>query len=484
MFLLARQLHPHRALHGTRQQHRIGAHIVGAVAAIAASSLHADDFDAVFGALQQPGQVGAQQVRVLCAGPHADQPFSEIGQCAGGADRGMQLVRPQVTAAKALAGIGNAAIDITLVQHGALHTRVVADGLGDIAEVRQLGGKGLPADFQVMGGANGLFLALGHHADKVADDHHRDHAGHVGDGGFIDRQQAVADEVTAVVAGVGWADDPAVQHVGQAHVMHVGQLASGLAGDVHPSGTAPDQAVVLNGLERRIVGDVQLMVFALDQFGKAQCTAIAGDHRAFFNAQGFGGASKPLRGLLQQKTPRRGRRFAQRHGGNLQGSAGNGCALVRRPLGVAQHHVYLVHAQVQFFGNDLRQRGANAGAQVDVAVEGVDQAVVADGDEQRQFAFLDHGRHALGHGAGRRGDLVDDQQHAGLGQQLVAAGHLLRVVHALLRVWAARRTARRISTWVPQRHRLPRSSLRICSSLGFGMRSSKALAVMIMPFMQ
>nr|GFD52995.1 hypothetical protein [Tanacetum cinerariifolium] len=49
---------------------------------------------------------------------------------------------------------------------------------------------------------------------------------------------------------------------------------------------------------------------------------------------------------------------------------------------------------------------------------------------------------------------------------------------------AARMTARRISIWVPQRQRLAESSLRISDSLGCGLRSSKALAVMIMPFMQ
>ncbi|MND81813.1 hypothetical protein D3C80_736220 [compost metagenome] len=65
VFLFAGQLHPHRALHRTRQQHRVGAHVIGAVAAITAGCLHANDLDACFIARQQPGQVCAQQVRVL-----------------------------------------------------------------------------------------------------------------------------------------------------------------------------------------------------------------------------------------------------------------------------------------------------------------------------------------------------------------------------------------------------------------------------------
>lgn len=89
----------------------------------------------------------------------------------------MQLVRPQIAAAQALAGIGDAAVDIALVQHGALHARVVADGLGDIAKVGQFACEWLPADFQLMGCTDGLLFALCHHADEVADDHHGDHAG-------------------------------------------------------------------------------------------------------------------------------------------------------------------------------------------------------------------------------------------------------------------------------------------------------------------
>ncbi|MNT51467.1 hypothetical protein D3C72_1884330 [compost metagenome] len=102
---------------------------------------------------------------------------------------------------------------------------------------------------------------------------------------------------------------------------------------------------------------------------------------------------------MQQIASRCGCSLAQRYRGNLQGGAGYGRALVGGPLGVAQHHVHLVHAQVQLFGDDLRQRGTDASAQVDMAIEGVDHAVVADRDEQRQLTFLDCRCHALGHRA-------------------------------------------------------------------------------------
>ncbi|MNC71535.1 hypothetical protein D3C75_1224770 [compost metagenome] len=86
MFLFAGQLHPHRALYRARQQYRVGAHVIGTVAAVATGGLHANDLDALLCALQQPGEVGAQQVRVLRAGPHADRPIGEVGQRARRAD--------------------------------------------------------------------------------------------------------------------------------------------------------------------------------------------------------------------------------------------------------------------------------------------------------------------------------------------------------------------------------------------------------------
>src|SRR5262249_3849647 len=50
--------------------------------------------------------------------------------------------------------------------------------------------------------------------------------------------------------------------------------------------------------------------------------------------------------------------------------------------------------------------------------------------------------------------------------------------------WAARSPARTMLLWVPQRHRFPASAERTSASVGFGVRSSSSLAVMIMPLMQ
>jgi len=86
---------------------------------------------------------------------------------------------------------------------------------------------------------------------------------------------------------------------------------------------------------------------------------------------------------------------SQRLGMDLQRGAGDGGALVGRPRGVAQHHVRRRHGHVEFFGHDLRPRGEDAGAQINVAIEAGDRAVVPH--RQQQLGAL--GRVA-GHGQG------------------------------------------------------------------------------------
>ncbi len=116
------------------------------------------------------------------------------------------------------------------------------------------------------------------------------------------------------MASIGRTDHSPVQHVGQAHVVNVGQFTRGLAGNVHAGSAAPDQGVVFDGLERRILGNVQLLVFPFYQFGITQCSAVVGEDRAFFDAQRLGLAPKAQCRPLQQMTARSRRSLAQRHG--------------------------------------------------------------------------------------------------------------------------------------------------------------------------
>ena len=91
---------------------------------------------------------------------------------------------------------------------------------------------------------------------------------------------------------------------------------------------------------------------------------------------------------------------------------------------------------------------------------------------------------------------TDEQIRAELEPHLCRCGTHMRILRAVhraatvlaggvpARTSAARRTARRMRMWVPQRQRLGAIALRISASLGFGVRSSSACARMTMPAMQ
>ena len=101
---------------------------------------------------------------------------------------------------------------------------------------------------------------------------------------------------------------------------------------------------------------------------------------------------EPRRRVREQKLPRLRRRLAQRHGGDLDGLAGDRRALVGRARGVAEHHDDARNGHVEFLGDDLRERGADAGAEIDMAVEGGDAAIRRDRDERLVSACVPPGR--------------------------------------------------------------------------------------------
>ncbi|MNR02463.1 hypothetical protein D3C85_1183160 [compost metagenome] len=86
---------------------------------------------------------------------------------------------------------------------------------------------------------------------------------------------------------------------------------------------------------------------------------------------------------------------------------------------MAQHHRHLRGLDLQFLGHDLRQRGPDARAEVDVAVEGKNLAVGADGDKDiRQIGYEIGGGTRLSRRWPRRGRSGPrDQQHASFLEQ-------------------------------------------------------------------
>ncbi len=269
-----------------------------------------------------------------------------------------------------------------------------------------------------------MLLALGDDADEVADRHHGADAGDVRDGRFVHRFERVADEVAVVRARIGRAHHAPVQHAGRAHVVHEDQLARELGRDVDARLRAADDAVVLRVLQARAAVELQHGACARHQLAEADAEGrvVAGVDAAFAHRQQRRLNAEALRRLREKPAARLRGREPQRLRMDLQRGAGDGRALVRRACGVAEHHVHLRERQVEFLGDDLRERGADAGAEVDMAVERGDAAVVPQ-REQDLGAFrriAEHDRRLAVRDRWRRRRLAHDQQHA-VGREEVAA---------------------------------------------------------------
>ena len=439
---------------------------------------------------------------MLAAGPHAQRRRvllpAPVGHGARGADGGVQLVRPHVGSLQHVAGAGQRLVHVALVNHLARGGRVVAQRLGHVAQ-RRHAGPGLPAHDQLGSGLLGLFFALGHHTDEVADDHHGANAWNVRNRALIHRFERVANELAVVGPGIGRAHHATMQHAGQAHVVHKHRFAKGLGRNVHPRRALTHHAVLGHGLDGHVGIQVQHHAPAVQQLTIVHAARRIAAHAdtAGIDAQLVGRHLQALRRLGQQPGARLRSGLAQRYGADLDGGAGDGGALVGCAAGVAQHHVHLLHGQVQLLGHDLAQRRANAGAQIDVAVQPQRGAVVPHGQQNfgplMRVAGDERGLARRGRRRWRR--LARDQQHALRAQEVAAGaqlGQTLAAVHGALpssRAMSAmssvaRSTAANISTCVPQRHRLPDKASRTACTLGCGSRASRAAVVMIMPFRQ
>lgn len=102
-----------------------------------------------------------------------------------------------------------------------------------------------------------MFLALGHHADEVADDHHGAYAGNVGDGRLVDGLERVADVVALLGADVWRAYDPAVQHAALAYVVDEDQVAGKFGRDVDARLALADDAIVGDRFDGGVLVEMQ-----------------------------------------------------------------------------------------------------------------------------------------------------------------------------------------------------------------------------------
>src|SRR5581483_6162582 len=131
---------------------------------------------------------------------------------------------------------------------------------------------------------NRILLALGDHADEIADADDGDEAGDITHGGFVDCDQAGADERSGIDAGIGRANYTAVQHAGQADIVHEGQFARGFGGKIDARHRLADDGVVADGLDGDVILKLEANSLAADQLAIADA-AIAASHEAVFDLE-------------------------------------------------------------------------------------------------------------------------------------------------------------------------------------------------------
>jgi len=302
--------------------------------------------------------------------------------------------------------------------------------------------------------------------------------------------------VRSVAPGLGWRTARACSHARQPQVLDVGGAARDLGRDVHARQGAADHPVgrrVLQpsaGLGRHVQREAGRKVAV------GQRTPVRRLDRAIFGLQLRWGQAEPAGGCLDQQAAHLGGGVQDRRPAVLHGMAAGGEALVGRASGVGGDQIQAGRRHVELLGGNLEQRGLETLPKLRLAGEHLDTAIRRDPDPRIEFGrFLQAARQRRG-AAGRRGTALfvgagsaakaEGHDESAAGAKQVAAGQARPGAHrsACPMEAAARRTARRMRTWVPQRQRLGAMCARISASLGAGLASSSACARTTMPAMQ
>jgi hypothetical protein len=173
-----------------------------------------------------------------------------------------------------------------------------------------------------------------------------------------------------------------VDHPLALEVLHVGEAAGHLVRDVEPRDRLADDGVIPRVLRHRLGVDLQLQVAATHELrvGNAGAAAARRDH-AVGDCERLLRDTEPCRRLRKQCLARGGCRLPDLHAANLDRQAAERDALIRRQQRVALDHVDARERHRELLGSDLRHRGANAGAEVDLARVHGHLAARVDGDE-------------------------------------------------------------------------------------------------------
>jgi hypothetical protein len=177
-----------------------------------------------------------------------------------------------------------------------------------------------------------------------------------------------------------------VQHTGHAHVVDVNEFAGRFRRQVDARHRLTDDPVLARLLHQRLVGKLNMDHLVADQLAIADAAIILTADQAVLDPELFWRQLEPLRGAGNEKLPCLCCGLAQRHRRDLDGLARDRRALVRDVRGVAEHDDDARKGDVELFGDDLSKRGADAGAEIDMAVIGIDLAGGGDPDEGLEAA--------------------------------------------------------------------------------------------------
>ena len=240
-------------------------------------------------------------------------------------------------------------------------------------------------DFELFRRAHGVPFLLGDDGEEILDPNHA-RAGNVLDRAFIDSGRNGA--------GDFWPNHARVQHARQPHVGGHFQRAEDFAGQIATQRRCADDLKVLRLLdlglpvhgereaELPIPLDGRVEISAADQLCIGDVLVCVG---GILDDAVFDG--KPLRRDAELAGSHADHQAAgfRRHPAQIHAGAGNagccaGAAHVDGAGSVAHDELHAVQRNVEFFGDHLRNRGAEPLAAVDLAVIGDDRAVLLDGD--------------------------------------------------------------------------------------------------------
>ena len=300
----------------------------------------------------------------------------------------------------------------------------------------------VPIDLESVRGRARLLLALGDDAHDVAVVHDRDDAGHGTRGAIVDACRASATS--------RWTGDGAARKAVEPDIGRVARAPGDDVTRLDPREWRADVPPALRRQERLVLRDGACEWRVAHEVGVADPSAVAVADRAALRVESCRGDAE-LRGCpSDQAAPRERRGEAQRGRFLCDRVAPEGPEVEWHLCGVAEDDAHALHRDVELVRDELRERGADALAELDLAGERGHRPVGLDPD-------------ALLH------------IHLCIAGEEPAATAL---------VPAARCTARIARPYTPQRQRLPASASRIAASSGAVSRARSAAAAMIIPLVQ